>query len=103
MHCQNVFSTKESADLAQALRMELSDGNLVPFDTYILFISLYESLKHRDDPISDAHQLLDTVISDLLKLKLAIIPRHIIINTASGVLKRFDKVSYIQYKAFHKL
>lgn len=102
-NCQNVFSTKEIIDLTQAVRMELRSGELAPFDSYNIFISLHECLKHRDQPINDATHLLNTVISTLLKQKQTIITRNEIINTVVKILKRFDKASAVSYQAFHKL
>ncbi len=102
LKCQNVFSTLERVDLAQALRVELTEGKLTPFDRDILFTSIYDSLKHRKHPIQDASELTNTVITTLVKSRQAVFSRQEVIEAALKVLERFDNPASVQYAAFHK-
>lgn len=100
-NCKNVFSTTESINLAQALRYELSDGKLLPFNQEILFISIYESFKHRKNPTSDASHITQTIITKIIELNSPVVTRSEVVSIASSTLKLFDNAAYIQYVAFH--
>ncbi len=101
--CKNVFSTKETINLAQALCVELTEGKLTPFDRDILFISIYSCLKHRKQPIKDASELTNTIITKLTKSQQAVFSSADIIQITVATLKQFDSVAQIQYNAFHKI
>lgn len=102
LKCENVFSTIERVDLAQALRVELTKGNLAPFDRDILFTSIYDSLKHRPHPIQDATEITNTIITNLVKSHRAVFSRQEIVQATHKVLQRFDTAASVQYAAFHK-
>jgi len=103
--CGAVFTSLESVDFATSLLIT-QHGQRQPsqFVRDRLFISIYESCKHRPDAISAATALTLTTISKLLpKIKNASIDRDILVKTTAEVLKRFDKVAAVHYQAYHPL
>jgi transcriptional regulator NrdR family protein len=100
--CDNTFTTHERADLSTALAVRYSARDIRPFSRDTLYISLYESCKHRPQAILDADGLLQTVLS-LLRPQITngTVTRADIIKTASAVLKRFDATGAAVYIAFH--
>lgn len=97
-----VFSTTESINYDSALRVRTTDGKLNSFEPSLLFVSLYESLKHRDNPAKDAKELTNTIIGMLAKPSKAIIDKQEIYNQVLSTLENFDKVATAHYSAFHK-
>ena len=84
----------------------VQDGlsHLVPFQREVLFLSIYDSCKHRLNAISDAKALTDTVLSKLLtqkKTNSAQLSRSELAKTAADILKKFDNTAYVHYSAFH--
>lgn len=101
--CGSVFTTTEAPDLLQAVMVRRS-GALEPFQRDYLFISLYDSLRHRQDAATDATALTATVISKLLEqTQGAVLERHTIVQTAHAVLSRFDHAAATHYAAYHPL
>jgi transcriptional regulator NrdR family protein len=136
--CGAVYTSIEAIDLSQALIVQESgqnsrkrdgdgsitesgslstDTNLQPFDRDRLFISIYESLRHRPTAAQDARGLADTVTAHIMRdaqkqrqlrdtknIQTAasrITPRTIaeaILNT----LQRFDQAAATHYAAFHR-
>lgn len=99
--CGAVFTSIEAIDLAHALVVD-SGGQLQAFDRDRLFISLYESLRHRPTAASDARGLADTVtahiISDAVSGSIAV---QTITSAALNTLRRFDQAAASHYAAFH--
>jgi transcriptional regulator NrdR family protein len=96
-----VWSTIEAVDYPQALTVQ-KKGSLEPFVRERLFISLYDSCKHRPQALEDARALTQTVISKLLpQVQNATLPREIIITTVGAVLKNFDHAAHVHYTAYH--
>lgn len=101
--CGNVFTTSESPELAASLVVE-STGGLEPFSRDKLFLSLYDSCRHRPTAQTDATALTSTVIAKLLtSLKDATLSRQTIITTANAVLKNFDHAANVHYTAYHPI
>jgi transcriptional regulator NrdR family protein len=105
--CGAVFTSIESIDLSKALIVTkpAADGEaptLSAFERDKLFISLYESLRHRPAAASDARGLCDTVIAHIIKNAEhgAISPRTIFSLTLN-TLSRFDAAAATHYVAFH--
>lgn len=100
--CHTVFTTRETIDYAGSIVVRKKTGHIEPFRRQKLFISVYDSLKHRKTALEDAEGLSDTIIGRLLnQQKQPEISHEVIISTTMLVLKRFDKVAAIHYKAFH--
>jgi len=73
-----------------------------PFSRDNLFISLYESCKHRQTAIEDAEGLLLAILPGLREqLHNGILTRNQIIETTLSVLKRFDAIAATVYAAYH--
>jgi transcriptional regulator NrdR family protein len=104
LQCHSIWTTTEATDYSQALAIQRKSGKLEPFVREQLFISVYESCKHRPSALDDAQALTATIIGKLLKhVHNASIPREIIITTTIGVLKHFDNVAGVHYDAYHKV
>jgi len=101
--CGAVFTSIEAIDLSQAMTVQQTDAtSLVPFDRDKLFISLYESLRHRPLAASDARALADTVAGQLItKAEHSRVTSRIIRELALGALQRFDQAAATHYAAFH--
>ncbi len=102
--CKSVFSSLERADLARSLAFRTSQNAIRPFSRDILFISVYEALKHRKQAVSEAGALTDTILGKLRKLiKDGSVGRQEVVSVTQTILKRFDKAASVQYGAFHPL
>ena len=100
--CRAVFTTQEAVELATSLVVHHSPNTLRPFSREKLFISIYESCKHRANPITDASALTQTVLSKLQALhQEGILARQDIVETTHAVLARFDTVASTMYRAYH--
>jgi transcriptional regulator NrdR family protein len=70
----------------------------------MLYISIYESCRHRPKAASDANGLVETVIHILVeKATDGLLSVNDIIQTTISTLERFDKAAGVQYAAFHPL
>ena len=101
LQCGNVISTIESINYESTLRVKLTDGKLVVFDPDILMISVYESVKHRSNPIKDASELTRTITNKILDKSQPVIEIEDISETTIATLKNFDTVASVHYSAFH--
>ena len=118
--CGAAFTSTEGINLTQSLvvtkaadasRVRAEAGKaaraaaattLEPFDRDRLFISLYESLRHRTSACSDARGLADTVTAQLIsQAENGQLPVRAIIQTALNTLQRFDTAAATHYAAFH--
>lgn len=115
--CGAVFTALEALDLSTAISVAkipldgLSDGrpqkhqkaaDLEPFDRDQLFISLYESLRHRPGAQRDARALADTATAHIiLKAKHGRTDRRTIRDIVLNTLQRFDQAAATHYAAFH--
>lgn len=77
--------------------------HLQPFNRDRLFLSLFASLQHRDQPLTDAAELCATIMPKLARsAQRGIIAPLSIINTVAVTLQRFDKLAAQHYQALHK-
>lgn len=101
--CGAVFTTSEVPDLFKGL-MVLTGAQMQPFSRDKLFLSVYDSLRHRKTAITDTTALTDTIISRLYpNASSGSLDSHEIAQITINVLKRFDKAAAIHYEAFHPL
>jgi transcriptional repressor NrdR len=99
--CGVTFTSSEAVDLSGSITVR-GTGHLEPFQRDKLFMSVYDSLKHRKTALSDATSLTDTIISKMYPdMKNAIINTTTIKLVTSAVLKNFDRVAMTHYTAFH--
>lgn len=100
--CGATFTTKEQIDFAASVVFVAKDGREYPFIRETLLQSLYDSLKHRPLALTEALDLTDTVINQLLPhINQAGLPRNQVVEITHAVLSRFDKAAAITYLAYH--
>ena len=102
--CRAVFSTLEHVVYENTLAVQDSMSHIMPFQREMLFLSIYDSCKHRPNAISDATALTDTVLSKLTEFKenhKGLLSRDKLVQTTSDILKQFDNAAYVHYAAFH--
>ena len=101
MNCGQIFTTLEQVDLGSAIVVKDAESNLTPFDRDRLFLSIYESCRHRPSANTDAKALTATIISNLLSLlDSKPLDKQQIITVSLGVLGNFDTAAATIYKAF---
>lgn len=101
--CQAVFTTTEGTTLENNLVIN-HKGRVEPFSRDTLFISVYDSLKHRKTAVADATALTATVWAKLLPhITNASLDKAVITETSLEVLRRFDKAAATSYQAFHPI
>ena len=99
--CAAPFTTQEKADLFSSFMVAEESGALRPFLKEKLFLSIYDSCRHRAKAISDAIALTDTVVTALsFPHQQSISPKDIA-KVAFEVLNRFDSDAATFYKAYH--
>ena len=78
-------------------------GELVPFIKENLYVSIYESCRHRARAVEDAIALTDTVLSRIRHkdTDVAVIPVDALTDAAPRVLLAFDPSASTYYKAYY--
>lgn len=95
-------STGRVSGFARKSAGAVRENWLEPFSRDKLFLSIYESCKHRPSAMTDAQALTETIISKLLpQVQSATLPVGLIKEAASDTLNNFDRPAYIHYVAFH--
>ncbi len=75
---------------------------LLPFARDRLLLDIYESCRHRKTAIPDAAGLTDLVVAEVLRLKHGgVLERSQVVQTAHGMLSRFDQTAATVYAAYH--
>jgi transcriptional regulator NrdR family protein len=101
--CNAIFTTNEVVDLATSLVVRRKDNSVTAFDRDQLFVSILQSVGHREHPVKDAGALTATVIAKLLRsTKAAILKPSDITDVVTQTLKHFDNAAAVQYTAYHK-
>ena len=103
--CLIVFTSIERAALDTTLRVQ-HPGHaalLQPFDRDRLFISIYESCRHRPTAMHDARNLTQQIINRLLgSLETpGLVPRAQLVTISYQTLKKFDKAAASFFAAYH--
>jgi transcriptional repressor NrdR len=102
IECGNNFTTHEIADSRTAIIVRYSPKVLKPFSRDTLFISVYESCKHRAQAVSDASALTQTILAKLYDhLDDSVLERDTIAAVTLAVLGRFDSSAATMYSAYH--
>lgn len=84
--------------------MVQGSNDLLPFDRDKLLLSVFECCKHRNDPLSDAKGLTDTITSLIVSTaKGGLIPVSLITRSTLQVLKNFDIDSATIYGVYHRV
>lgn len=101
--CGSIFTSVETVDLSGSIVVKSLAG-VEPFSREKLLLSIYDSLRHRATALGDAEGLTGTVIASLYDLvQNATLEKDVITATVAQALRRFDKVAYVHYTAFHPL
>ncbi len=67
-----------------------------------LFVSIYDSLRHRRTAIQDANALTATIMSKLAKISSGSqIDKTKLLSTAYECLKHFDKAAAVHFQAYY--
>jgi transcriptional regulator NrdR family protein len=102
--CGSNFTTHEVADLGSTIVVHSTAHDLQPFSRDLLFVSIYESLKHRNSALADATALTQTIIGELVHHATdGQLERDSLVAIAAAVLERFDKTASTMYAAYHLL
>lgn len=101
--CKAVFTTSEAADYSAAWVVLQVAGTIQPFSRDKLFMSMFDSVQHRQTALLDAGALTGTIIQKIQQTKPgAAIEARTITQTAQVALNRFDSAASVHYAAFHK-
>jgi len=76
-------------------------SGLQKFSRDRLFLSIYESCKHRPQAIEDAAALTQTIISQLGDRTAGVFRKDEVAAICLRVLRRFDGVAATIYEAYH--
>ena len=89
--------------LELALSVRRSTGTLVPFFRDQLFLSIYDSCKHRKTAVYDAGAITDTVISKAIKKvnEHGVMQLNDVKKIAYATLMQFDRDAAVQYRAYY--
>lgn len=101
--CKTVFSTREKPDLSSQIKFQGMAGDLEPFSEDKLFLSINDSLSHRNDSLSHSRQLTDTLMARLFPHSDPVFQREEIIAAAYKIIRRFDIAAATYYKSHHPL
>lgn len=100
--CGSIFTTHENVDLYTAIMVSGADKSLDHFSRDKLFISIYDSLRHRKSALSDAEALTVTIITKLRGiLQDGVLTKAQLVATSRETLERFDKTAATVYGAYH--
>ena len=103
--CDAVFTTIEAIDFTKSFVVRSrKTKRLTPFVRDRLLLSLYKSLGHRTDGLTDASGLCATILAKLgPSSENGELSDRRIIEVTLVALNRFDTLAAQHYQAFHKL
>lgn len=101
LDCEAVFTTEETINLEQSLRVKRASSPLEPFLYEKLYLDVYNAVSHRKTAHTDAKGLSATIVSKLIPCKNGILHSSEIKTASSEVLKRFDNAAATYYEARH--
>lgn len=73
----------------------------MPFIPEKLFLSVYDSLKHRANAVIESKHITQTVIDKITRINSASLNSKTIAETTLVALNRFDKAASTHYRAYH--
>ncbi|MDZ7785767.1 MAG: hypothetical protein U5L95_01430 [Candidatus Saccharibacteria bacterium] len=99
--CHTIFTSGEHLDLTGSIVVR-SASHVEPFSRDKLFLSIHDSLKHREDPLGDATALTDTVLKQVLTIiTKPEVEKPDISRICHETLQNFDTAAATHYAAFH--
>jgi transcriptional regulator NrdR family protein len=106
--CNAIFTSIEAAELPQSLLVSQEAQNtgnaplVTSFRRDKLYVSIYNSCRHRPDAITDATALTDTILGQLsahiVNASITSAQLRTLVHTA---LRHFDTAAATHYAAFH--
>jgi len=100
--CGNIFTTVEVPVFEQSWLIVGNNKRIKSFSRDKLFLSLYESCKHRPKAVDDAAGLTDTVINKLRPMvENGTVQKMHLKEIILICLNRFDKTAATHYQAYH--
>jgi transcriptional repressor NrdR len=103
--CGAIFSTTEQADYEKSWVVQYPDDSsqrYAPFLRDKLFVSIYNSCRHRPAALDDAIGLTDTVIGQSHRnIQDGALKASDLAKTILTALRRFDQPAATSYQAFH--
>lgn len=102
LSCEAIFTTVETTDLAKTVVVAKASGEFRALQRDKLFLSIYDTLRHRKTALEDATALTDTVLAKALPcLQQGSLARTDLQRITHETLASFDTVAAVQYQAFH--
>lgn len=100
--CHAVFTCLEQVALTDVLRAKKRSGTIEHFERDKLFLSIYRSVDHLEDPIRIARELTDTILGKLFYKKpmSPIIATTEVAAAATQTLKAFNAAASVRYLSF---
>ena len=100
--CDAIFSTHEAPDLAGSFMLRVPNGSLHTFSRDKLFLSVYESCKHRKNAADDSSAITLNIIGKLNSFSATgEILRKELIGVVLEVLTNFDPTAASVYSGLH--
>ena len=102
IQCKSTTTTIEETDLALGI-LFLNNSNTEALSRDKLFISIYDSCRHRADAVNDATHLCTTVLQRCLLAQKTpgTLERDVLVRIAIETLYNFDRVAGTFYRAYH--
>lgn len=102
--CGSIFTTSERIDLTKSLLIRKSNQKLEGFTREKLLLSIYTSLGHRKNAVSDSIAITETIVSRLLKsINQPIVDVETLIKLSHDVLRHFDTAASVHYNAYYPI
>lgn len=99
--CGGLFTTTESFQASGTFMLKKIDGNLAVFLREKLFLSVYDSCKHRDAAAPDSLAITDTIVNRLIhKHKNGVLDQLDLKDITYKTLNKFDRAASTHYKAY---
>jgi transcriptional repressor NrdR len=102
LSCHSIWTTNERLRGSGTFKVAQGDI-LVDFKPELLLISLYEALRHRKTPATDAQYVHGTVLEKLQKTNQPVFTTQLIAESCYKVLKNYDKLAADLYRALHPI
>ena len=96
--CHTIFTTYETIDFKQSIKISNNSGHIEPFNKNQLFLSIYKSVEHLDNALSAAEIVTDAVLRRIFTIdNLPVIKSSELARITALVLKRYDAAATIRY------
>lgn len=100
-----MFTSVEQVAYDMSFGFKDAESHIMPFQRDILFLSLYDACKHRQNAATEAGDLTDTVIRKLMNgyVHEGLVERAELIRLCTETLSAFDSAGQVYYAAYHRL